>query len=54
MHAGFLKPVKHVEYCLPVVVSEVVLDLINVHVCCSDPLHGRELVCAQYVVTAVV
>ena len=54
MRAGFLKPVKRVEYRLPVVVGEVVLDLINVHVCRSDPLRGRELVCARYVVTAAV
>ena len=54
MHAELFEPVKRVEDHLPVVVSEVVLDLANVVVCCQEPICGGELIRTRYVVAGVV
>jgi hypothetical protein len=50
----FLKLVKRVEYRLPVVIGEVVLDLLDIHVCCPKPVCGGEVICAWLVVAAAV
>ena len=41
----FLEPLERIEDRLPVVVGEVVLDLVDVHVRRSDPVCGGELIC---------
>lgn len=54
MRVGFLQPVECIKDCLPVIVSEVVLDLVNIHVCRSKPICGREFVGTGFIVTATV
>ena len=44
MRTDLFEPVKRVEDRLPVVVGEVVLDLVNIVVCCQEPICGGELI----------
>ena len=35
---GILKPVKCIKDCHPVIISEIVLNLLDIHVCCLELL----------------
>ena len=48
---GLLKLVKRIKYCPPVIIGEVILDLLGIHVRRSKPVCGGELIITRYVVT---